>query len=356
MTNMTLRRGWLSIHKWIGLLLAIVLVPVSLTGAALVWHDPLDRLLNPVRYTISDRTGLLPPSAYIEAVRPRLDPRDRISGLRFSEEPGQPVMVMAARAPDEGRGRPYRTSAWLDPASGKLLDIAPNNAGLIRWMHVFHGSLMIPGLGRQIVGWLGVAMLISCISGLWLWWPLVGGWTRGLRWQTSRPSSNNLHHQTGFWVVLPLAMLAATGILISFPQLLSSGSGPPRMGAASRNALPLVAPKRNMDQILAMARQQIPKASPLAIVWPSAPSGEWLVTFSKGAAVRINDSDGTMKPAGAGQAPGSLLRTMRRWHDGDGMGIVWQSIIFVAGIAPALLGITGILMWLRRRRWNRARL
>jgi hypothetical protein len=41
---------------------------------------------------------------------------------------------------------------------------------------------------------------------------------------------------------------------------------------------------------------------------------------------------------------------MRRIHDGTGMPLVWQMIIFVGGILPAILAVTGILMWLRTRR------
>jgi hypothetical protein len=45
---------------------------------------------------------------------------------------------------------------------------------------------------------------------------------------------------------------------------------------------------------------------------------------------------------------------MRRLHDGTGMGPVWQTIIFIGGILPALLAVTGTTMWLRiRRRRNK---
>jgi uncharacterized iron-regulated membrane protein len=43
---------------------------------------------------------------------------------------------------------------------------------------------------------------------------------------------------------------------------------------------------------------------------------------------------------------------MRRWHDGDGMGLGWQLIIFLGGIIPAILSVTGILMWWRSRKWR----
>ena len=44
--------------------------------------------------------------------------------------------------------------------------------------------------------------------------------------------------------------------------------------------------------------------------------------------------------------------TDARLHDGTGMGMAWQMIIFIAGIIPAALSITGIIMWLRSRGWR----
>jgi hypothetical protein len=49
-----------------------------------------------------------------------------------------------------------------------------------------------------------------------------------------------------------------------------------------------------------------------------------------------------------------VARLMRRIHDGTGMGTMWQVIIFIGGIIPALLAVTGILMWLHARRRDRA--
>jgi hypothetical protein len=45
---------------------------------------------------------------------------------------------------------------------------------------------------------------------------------------------------------------------------------------------------------------------------------------------------------------------MRRLHDGTGMGAVWRAIIFLGGIIPAILAVTGIVMWLRSRGWRAA--
>ncbi|HTS42402.1 MAG TPA: PepSY domain-containing protein [Xanthobacteraceae bacterium] len=42
MANGRMRRLWLNIHLWIGLGLAVLLVPISLSGALLVWHDEIE--------------------------------------------------------------------------------------------------------------------------------------------------------------------------------------------------------------------------------------------------------------------------------------------------------------------------
>src|SRR3546814_6548818 len=66
---------------------------------------------------------------------------------------------------------------------------------------------MVPGVGRKIVGWLGVAMMISAFTGIWLWWPMVGRWSKGLRWRRHANLDTNLHHMAGFWISLPLFVL-----------------------------------------------------------------------------------------------------------------------------------------------------
>ncbi len=45
---------------------------------------------------------------------------------------------------------------------------------------------------------------------------------------------------------------------------------------------------------------------------------------------------------------------MRRLHDGTNMGLFWQIVIFLGGIIPAILSVTGLVMWWRSRGWKKA--
>lgn len=364
-TKIGLRGLWFQLHKWIGILLVVLIIPISVTGSALVWHDWLDAQLNPHRYAISG-TELLAPSAYVAAARPRLVAGDRIASIRAGEDGG--AVTLTAMRPAEGRGMPTRTNIYLDPPTARILDVADANAGVVRWLHQFHGSLLVPGIGRQIVGWIGVAMLLSCLTGLWLWWPTIGRWTRGLRWRRSNRFDDNLHHQVGFWIVLPLAMLSFTGVWISFPQWFSAIGAPPvaegaRKGpplpdrAARMRAKPIVDPAQTPDAVVAAARAVQPGAF-ASIGWPTDLSSDWTVGIARGEGrpkeIKVADATGIAEaPRRGDRGPGNpVAQLMRRWHDGSGMGAIWQLLIFLGGIAPAVLGVTGIIMWLRTRGWR----
>ena len=353
MTKQAMRRLWFQAHKWIGLLLAVLIVPVSITGAVLVWHEELEPVLNRKRYAVTGPAALAP-DAYVRAARAALKPGERIASLALPEH-GGPVVVAAAAADAQPRpGPPRRTNVYLDGATARVLDVAPSNAGALRVMHVLHGSLMVPGVGRSIVGWVGVAMMLSAFTGLWLWWPAMGRWTRGLRWARRRDVDANLHHQMGFWIALPLFVLSLTGAWISFPSFFGALIGEGGRGGQARMAAmrsrPVEATRLSADEALRQASGALPGA-PTRITWPTEKAREWSVRFS-GGEVRFEDAPTDLLSIRKGEG-GGVARLMRRVHDGTGMGLVWRVIITLGGLIPAVLAGTGVIMWWRARRWRR---
>ena len=348
-----LRAAWLQVHKWIGLSLAILILPISLTGAALVWHDWLETRLEPQRHQALG-TASLPPSVYAAAARAVIGGDERIAAIRFDGD-GGPVMVTASKPAPTARGRPERTNIWLAPRDARLIDKASANSGVVQVMHVLHGSLMVPGWGRTVVGWVGVFMLVSSISGLWLWWPLSGSFSTGFRWRRRNSLNANLHYHAGFWIMVPLAMLSFTGAWISFPKvfgMIESRPAPSQQDRAqAMRARPLAETRTGVDAAVASANAFATGAL-TAIAWPTDQKAEWKISFQREvglAEVTVADATATAEPPKPPQ-PETLARLMRRLHDGTGMGPVWQTIIFLGGIIPALLSVTGIIIWLRSRR------
>src|SRR5664279_3519241 len=106
-----LRRLWLNLHLWIGVGLAVLLIPISISGGLLVFQDEIDALLNPQRYAVSGAQVALAPSAYLAKAADALALQASVGGnlrpvaLRYSE-PGWPVQVVARAQQRDGGGRP----------------------------------------------------------------------------------------------------------------------------------------------------------------------------------------------------------------------------------------------------------
>lgn len=361
------RKAWWQVHKWLGLALMILFVPLGLSGVVLTWDDAIDHALNPQRYA-AHGAATLAPSAYAAAASGALGPGAPVSQIRYPKEDG-PVVVTAMAAPrDDGHrkhdhagggqgksGRMPRATVWLDPASARVLDVRKADSGLIRFAHDFHGSLFVPGgTGRALVGLLGVSMLLMAVGGIWLWWPPVGSWTKGFRWlRGDRRLDTNLHHLAGFWIALPLAAQAFTGIWMSWPQMMASvGLAPPRVGPMERaRMMPASDTHLEVDQALADARASAP-GKPSMIAWPVGDSGQWRVTIGK-SELLVDDATGAASPAPPRPGNG-LAMAMRHWHDGTTLGAPWRALMVLLGLAPTLLAITGLTMWLRGRKWRKA--
>jgi len=369
-----LRRLWLDVHLWIGAGLLVALVPLSLSGAILVWHDPLDRALHPARFAVSGPQADRPLSAYAHAADAAFAGRAALTQIRLPQDPGDPVVATGRlQGPPGPGGRPRSLTVWIDPPTARVLDAADTSQSFIQVMHRLHGSLLIPQVGRKVVGWLGWAMFVSCATGLWLWWPRNGAVLRALRWRRGPSKLFNLHHMVGFWICLPLAVLSLTGVYISFPQTARAlfgvaepqrpgspgGAGPG--GGPSRFAPPIPKPALSIDEAAAAALAADPGGRIASVSTPTrgkAPA--WRVQLARPGAeapatVQVADATAEAKPARRGEGgPDPLSRWMRRVHDGDHMGLLWQAIIFLGGIAPAVLGVSGLVMWLRRRARRRA--
>jgi hypothetical protein len=203
-------------------------------------------------------------------------------------------------------------------------------------------------------------MTLSSLTGLWLWWPITGSVRRGFRWKRHANTDTNLHYLMGFWISLPLFILSVTGVWISFPSWFAGVDGPQpkRAGpdrAAMMRARPLEAPVTPFAAAVAKA-QAASTGAVRSVTFPTDVKPEWAVELGEGrdkASVAVADADGVAKVAPReGPRPETTARLMRRIHDGTGMPFWWQLLVFLGGMLPAALAVTGVIMWWRARSWR----
>ncbi len=295
-TLIRLRRLWFTVHMWIGVGLLVVLVPLTLSGVVLAWRPELDRATHPERYAGLHQGPPLGPAALIAAASQAFGPEATVDRLNFAAQPDAPVVATLA-------GPGGRRSAWIDPATGKVLAKGRLSDPMVVLAHDLHEQLFLPRFGRLVVGILGLFLLTQVLTGLWLWWPRSGGVLEGLSWRRSRFLDARVHYLVGFCSAIPLAILAATGVLLAFPlhgpqqRLAGPPRAPPAGGAEPSAAL-------SADQALAASRSLAPGAS----IWrrqTGVPGvgRKIIVTRAPGARLREAASAWSALRAALGSAP-----------------------------------------------------
>jgi uncharacterized iron-regulated membrane protein len=362
-----LRKFWVQVHLWLGLTLGVLGVLIGITGSILVYDDDLDAAFNPQRYAISGTQANLPPSGYLGNAAKALEGRARPSLVRMPKEEGWPVVVFARGKGDSGFSRVY-----VDPPTGRVLEVVAGG-GFLAWAHTFHENLTLREYnGREIVGAVGIAMLISSLSGLYLWWPARGRFRASLGFRRGFTLTRNLHYFFGFYSALVLGMLSFTGIFLAYTD-----AGRTVVAAFA----PVSPPARNIqspesssegkpvavDEAVAIAQALFPAEKIWAVGLPAGPRGSYRVNLSepgvpdmhpnRGNIVFIDPNSGTvLRTIGpATRTSGDRFLVMQRvLHSGDVLGPIGRILIFITGLLPALFVVTGTLMWLRTRRQRRA--
>ena len=360
-TNSRFRGLLWTLHRWIGIVLFVLIAPIAFSGALLVFHDELDVVLNSQRYAVSGNATLAP-SAYLASAATALDDTLRPASVRYPEHPGAPVTVQA-RGPRVEGSPPRLLIVYLDPPTARVLEVVDYRSSLFGFLHRFHENLAVPDWsGQAIVGWVGVGLFVLALSGILLWWPRNVAFVRGLRWGRRPAVTTNLHFVIGFWISLPLAFVALTGIYLAFPpqaRSLMSSVAPMNPPPARDFSAPLQKTAIDPDRAAEIARDAAPGANLVALFLPTAGRGEgaqptWRAQFASAAGdlttIVINDRSAEARRQAAPQTGDSAAQWIRWLHEGSNSGPVWRLVVLFTGLAPPVLGVTGIIMWLRGRR------
>jgi uncharacterized iron-regulated membrane protein len=363
--GMSMRRVWIQIHLWLGLSLGVLGVAIGITGSVLVYESDFDALINPQRFAVSGREVGRPVGEYIDNAAKALGATARPALVRFGQE-GAPVTVIARGREGAGFVRVY-----LDPPTARVLDVAMSG-GFIGWVRQLHEYLLLREYsGREIVGVVGFGMLISSLSGLYLWWPARARFREALRFRRGLAISRNLHYVFGCYCALVLALLSFTGIFLAYPE-------------GGRNAVAAVAAvspsARNVttagdaagrritpDEAARIAREPYPDARITAIGLPTGPRGTYRVGMNAAddPAVQVGGNTVVFVDPVAGTTVRRIdassrtsgdrfLALQRTLHSGLALGSVGRAVICFVGLLPGLFVVTGTTMWLRRRRVRRS--
>ncbi|GIL41110.1 PepSY-associated TM helix domain-containing protein [Roseiterribacter gracilis] len=359
-----------TIHLWTGIALCLPLVLLGITGALLVYDHDIEALFGDSPPQIArSNVAFVPVEAQIAAAKTA---NTDASLIPVAYTPPQvPGDVARVRFGQVGRGGPpVGAVIFVDPTNATVLGMQNTGAGWMRTVHVMHGSLgMRDRTGREIVGWFGVAMLFLGVSGVVMWWPRPGRWAAAFK-VSSKARGQRLHRElhgaVGIWSLLVFIIVSFSGTYIVFPETLGTVFGgaptnaPPPKVEAARDAtmLPLDASIEAAravvgSDIIRLVGPAARRDQPVRVQLARAGDKEGAPTISVFVdpfTARVLDVRDPNQ-----QSTGRIVQAWQRAiHAGRGLGPIWQAAVFISGLLPPLFAITGISMWLLRRRARRA--
>lgn len=362
------RQTWLWVHRWLGIILLIPMAVLGVTGSAQVWPEETEALFNPQREVAATADPADISETHIANAREALAEYGPIASIQLGVE-GEPIVASSAGYADPpfGIGAPggMARQAYVDPASAEVIDNTDSAGGFMWFMHFIHGLFLIPGIGRQIVGIMGLFLTISAVTGIYVFWPGFKRMFAALKWQKRDGKMLNIHRQSGFLLSIILIVEAISGAWISFPGffalLVEPGVEQPERHRRGGGPEGTVLEAEDGAWIVALdAATAAYDGRPTAISAPTAESGAWTVTLAgdgmdatasvplTGGEVVVEESPARVGPPPPSTRAQAVSSWMRGVHYATIGGIIWQLLVFISGIVMTFLALSGIYIWGKR--------
>lgn len=367
----TLKAILLQFHSVAGLVLAAVLVVVALTGAVMSFEDEIRGALD------AGRVQLAPHAASrmsLDALLAKLQAGgDPVASITMPRSATSAAEVRFARKPDHTRPAPL----YVDPYSGDSLG-HPAADAFFATVRKLHRWLLLPGdgngYGRPITGIAALGLLAMLLTGLVLRWPHRPGsikvWLKP-HWQLhGRGLHRSLHAVIGTWVLLLYLTMTLTGLWWSFDWYKAAATwllarSPVTTQPPNRPAVP-EAPSAAVSLDRVWATLVVERGDRFEAARLTLPSGRdstvrvraWLTDARDGAhdELRIDGRTGQILSADlyADKTIGEkVLARVLDIHRGSIFGWPGQLLFMLAAAAMPLFGVTGVLLYLSRRRHKR---
>lgn len=394
------RHVWVLVHRYAGLAMAGFLILVGLTGSLLAFLSELEHWISPQLHAPIVDAPRLDGATLAERVQARLDSKAQVDGILMSAEDF--VSVRVSPLDDPVTGEPFELDfdqLILDPFTGQELGrrswgaISQGLDNLMPFIYQLHYELALDTVGIWILGIVALVWTLDCFVGFYLTLPAGKKRNSGARkhrsfwqrWQVAwrikwsgSPTRINfdLHRAGGLWLWLVLLIFAWSSVYMNlwdtvyakvtdfFLELhepwtdLSERENPlqnPKLSWREAQETGARLMERAATQTgFSVERQTILNLRrELGMYVYGVRSSADFTDHGGGTRVFFDADSGTQRllVLPSGQYSGN---TVTAWlgalHMANVFGLPYRIFVCVLGLVIVLLSVTGILIWLRKRR------
>ncbi|MES2373577.1 MAG: PepSY-associated TM helix domain-containing protein [Bacteroidota bacterium] len=354
-----MKRGFIfTIHSFAGLLSGLFILLMSLSGAALVFHDELDSLQYP-SITQKENAPVLPVDSCYRSLQKKY-PHAQVSSCSMAEDAKHPF-IFSVYDSSFKKGT-QSMQVFIHPQTAEVLHIRGGGKDIrhnfMSWLSVFHNSFHLEKKGEWLLGFFALVFVLSISTGIILYRKNI---VSVLLFRKKMFRGGNLHQLVGVYALLFNLMIGISGYWMQRYVFKK------QFYAAEQPYTPVIKPSSplffNIDSSLTAAKKTYPAFTGYVIYFAptihrktavyGSQSTNSFIHSKKFADVLFLDSVGgiaktafvnKIEPADRHDIINSQL------HFGKFGGLPVKILYSLFGLSSGLLSITGFLLWLRRRK------
>ena len=364
-------------HLVAGTVAGIVILIMSATGVALTYEKQMLEWADRRAWTAPTAPGTpLTPESIVRRVR--------------EQRPGVVIAAITARSDRQAPATVTidgNKALLVNPYDGSIIGEPPSGLrNFFRIMTSWHRYLALAGesraTGRMVTGAANFIFFFIVLSGMYLWLPRVWSWIqfKNVLWfrggLAPKARDFNWHNVVGIWSAVPLAIVIAGALPISYPWASNlvfrlAGDTPPAPPAAQQprsSESPVAYVSSGVDGAWTAAQAQIPAWRTMTTRFATSPQAPVVIGVDEGyggqpqkrTTFTVDRASGTVTKA----ENFSSLTAGRQWrswlrfaHTGEFYGLTGQTVAGLASAGGAVLVYTGLALamrrcwaWLARRR------
>jgi uncharacterized iron-regulated membrane protein len=375
----TFNRRIFSMHSWLGLINGSWLLILGLSGAMLVYYQDVDRWLNKDILRVVPGQQHLPLDTLFNIVRARHPEAGSAGILRFPESQTDcysfRLYGLSPRKTIYYNWDLYQVD--INPYNGKILreGYYRNAVGLLHWIFTFHYSLHMGTPGMLVITLAGLLLFTNIITGIIIYKKYVFKalvLRAPVKWKNWRTGASGLHRYIGVWALLFNVMIFFSGIEMTWNVFYKESWIIKQLSPKNDR------PYANLDKILHAVQEIYPGFEPTFMhipftkrddekqeehiaVYGNIPGTPRIISEGSSNVIFNTNTGEVISKRNINEA----IKTMNIWqkfdavaysfHVGSFAGSYSKVFYLFVGLSPAILSITGFMLWWRRKNYAQKR-
>ncbi len=397
---MKFRSFWVLLHRYTGLAMTAFLIIVGLTGSLLAFLPELEAMINP-QWSVQPVPGKPIEPITLLTTAEQIDSSIKANGVWLNN-----AVAKVAVSPlyEQVSNVPYN-QLLVNSYTGEILgkrnqgDISRGISEIMPFIYKLHFALALDEFGGWILGITALVWTLDCFVGFYLTLPPRKStrpgqiplatkifWQRWqpawlIKWSASKIRINfDLHRAGGLWLWLALLVFAWSSVYMNlggfYTQVMQSVSEYHQPWTEFPDLpQPVQNPQISWRQAQDIAQAELNQLEHTQGVRTLAASGFWInrakgfYVYAVKSPADIQDHGGQTRvviDANSGAVKQVLLptgqycgNTITSWllalHTANIWGLPYKIFVCVLGLAIVMLSVTGVLIWLKKRRSKRAK-